>query len=242
MKRSWRLAPLALVLAAALLLAACGGNAGGGQGAGDAQGTNNGGSGGASQQESNGGMAGMDHGEMGMGETTGGMRGMEGGSMGAREMVMVDGEYSDEAFIDAMVPHHRGAIEMAEVALDNAEHPEIRQLAEEIVTAQGDEIEELRRIKRQEFGTSEVPTEMSDAEMEAMGMEPADELANAEPFDKAFIDAMIPHHRSAIDMARVALEESENEEIRALASDIVDAQTREIRQLRQWRQQWYPEG
>ena len=62
------------------------------------------------------------------------------------------------------------------------------------------------------------------------------------PFAKAFIDAMIPHHRSAIDMARVALEESENEEIRALASDIVDAQTREIRQLRQWRQQWYPEG
>jgi cytochrome c5 len=36
-------------------------------------------------------------------------------------MLMENGEYSDERFIDAMVPHHQGAIEMAQVALENAE-------------------------------------------------------------------------------------------------------------------------
>jgi Domain of unknown function (DUF305) len=40
-------------------------------------------------------------------------------------MLMENGEYSDERFIDAMVPHHQGAIEMAQVALEDAEHPEI---------------------------------------------------------------------------------------------------------------------
>jgi uncharacterized protein (DUF305 family) len=68
------------------------------------------------------------------------------------------------------------------------------------------------------------------------------QLANQKPFDEAFIDAMIPHHQSAIEMAQVAYRESDNPEIKALAEGIVDAQTREIAQMEGWRQQWYPEG
>ncbi len=141
-----------------------------------------------------------------------------------------------------MVPH-QGAVEMAEVALENAEHLQIRRLAEDIITSQEAEIEELKQIKEQEYGTSEVPMEMSQEEMRAMGMT-ADpqELANQEPFDRAFIDAMIPHHESAIEMAQVAYQKSDNPEIRALAEGIVEAQTREIAQMQGWRQQWYPEG
>jgi uncharacterized protein (DUF305 family) len=43
-------------------------------------------------------------------------------------------------------------------------------------------------------------------------------------------------------MANVAYEESENEEIRAIAQDIVKAQRREIEQMKGWRERWYPEG
>jgi uncharacterized protein (DUF305 family) len=87
----------------------------------------------------------------GAGSRSGGdMQGMDHGSMGsggmARQMVMEDGRYSDRAFIDAMVPHHRGAIDMAEVALGNAEHREVKELAEDIVSAQEAEIERLKAI------------------------------------------------------------------------------------------------
>jgi uncharacterized protein (DUF305 family) len=167
--------------------------------------------------------------------------GMGSGGM-ARQMVMEKGKYSDKAFIDAMVPHHQGAIEMAEVALKNAEHEEIKQLSRNIISTQEAEIEELKAIKEQEFGTSEVPMEMSAGEMQMMGMTDPDELANKDPFDKAFIDAMIPHHQSAIEMAQVAYRESDNPEIKALAEGIVDAQTREIAQMEGWRKQWYQEG
>ena len=68
------------------------------------------------------------------------------------------------------------------------------------------------------------------------------ELAYQDPFDKAFIDNMIPHHESAIQMAQVALEESENLKILEIAGAIVDAQEREIEQMRSWRDDWYPEG
>ena len=97
----------ALLLVVALVLASCGGTAAGGSGSGgdmqDAKKT----------EDKAGAMQGMDHEQMGHG--SGGM---------ASEMLMENGKYSDERFIDAMVPHHQGAIEMAEVALENAQHQE----------------------------------------------------------------------------------------------------------------------
>ena len=184
-------------------------------------------------EESAGDMQGMDHSNMNMGSE---------GMMNASEMLMENGEYSDERFIDAMVPHHQGAISMAQVALENAEHLELLQLAENVISTQQAEIEELRAIKEQEFGTSEVPLQMSPEEMEMMGMENPSELANQRPFDEAFINSMIPHHQSAIDMAQVALDESDNPAIRDLAGRIVEDQTREIEQMRGWLEEWYSGG
>jgi uncharacterized protein (DUF305 family) len=208
-------------LAVAFVLAACGGG------------------GGASQQGngSGGGMAGMDHGQMDHGSMGMGTKGM------TRQMVTENGKYSDKAFIDAMVPHHQGAIVMARVALENAEHEEIRDLSRNIVLTQQAEIGELKAIKKEEFGTSNVPMEMSSEQMRGMGMmmDPQS-LAEENPFDRAFIDAMIPHHRSAIEMAKVANQESENPRIRDLAQNIMSAQKAEIEQMRRWQEQWYQEG
>jgi uncharacterized protein (DUF305 family) len=67
-------------------------------------------------------------------------------------------------------------------------------------------------------------------------------LAEENPFDEAFIDAMIPHHQSAIEMAEVATEKSKNPRIKELAQNITSAQKREIEQMRGWRREWYPEG
>jgi uncharacterized protein (DUF305 family) len=223
---------LALLVAATFLLAACG-SVGGGQ-----QGSESAGDGEQGTAEKTGGaMAGMDHGQMGHGSM-----GMGSGGM-ARQLVKENGKYSDRRFIDAMVPHHQGAIEMAEVALKNAEHEEIIELSRNIISTQQAEIGELKAIKKEEYGTSEVPVEMSQEQMRGMGlmMDPQ-ELADRKPFDKAFIDAMIPHHHSAIEMAQVAYRESDDPDIKTLAESIVEAQTREITRMEGWRQQWYPEG
>jgi uncharacterized protein (DUF305 family) len=223
---------LTLLLTASFILTACGG-AGGGQ-----QGSGSGGDGEpGTAEKSGGGMAGMNHDQMGHGSM-----GMGSGGM-ARQMVIENGKYSDERFIDAMVPHHQGAIAMAEVALENAQHAEIKDLSRNIVSTQRAEIEELKSIKKEEFGTSNVPMEMSQEQMRGMGMmTDPQELARSEPFDRAFIDAMIPHHQSAIEMAKVAYEKSENPRIKKLAENIVSAQQAEIEQMKRWREQWYPES
>src|SRR5215207_2483253 len=208
--------PPVVLLALAILLASCGGSGGG-----DAQGADR------ANKDGSGGMPGMmrmDHGSGGM----------------ASGMLMKHGKYSDERFIDVMVPHHEGAIDMTRVARKHAEHPEIEQLADNIITTLRAEIKELESIKREEFGTSRVPEHMNMGQMESMGMmmDPGD-LADKNPFDRAFIDNMIPHHASAIEMAEVARDRSDNPKIRELATTIVEDQKHEISRMKQWREQWY---
>ena len=50
--------------------------------------------------------------------------------------------------------------------------------------------------------------------------------------DADFLLMMIPHHQSAIDMARIELEQGEDEETRAMAQEIIDAQEAEIEEMR----------
>lgn len=174
---------------------------------------------------------------------TGGMSGMDhGAGEMAPPMLVEAGEYSDQRFIDMMSAHHQMAIDMAKVAQDKGEHPEVKKMAADIISAQQKEIDEMKAIKQKKFGSSTVPTQMDPVEMENTGMMMPDQLAGQKPFDKAFIDSMTPHHAAAITMASVAYMRSEDPEIKRISRAIIDEQSREIGQMIQWRKQWYPGG
>jgi uncharacterized protein (DUF305 family) len=60
---------------------------------------------------------------------------------------MMASEYTGNAdvdFVRGMIPHHQGAIDMAEVELANGKDPEIRKLAEAVVAAQESEIKQMK--------------------------------------------------------------------------------------------------
>ncbi len=162
------------------------------------------------------------------------------GCGGDDEQSSNSGNATDAAFIADMTAHHEGAIDMARVAQKRAEHPEIRRLAGDIVAAQKGEISVMKSIGRDMHGMAEHGDGhmgMSDAEM-GMDMDP-DELEKAKPFDRAFIDAMVPHHQGAVAMAKQLLMKGEQPALRTMADDIIEAQTKEIEQMREWRKAWY---
>lgn len=65
-------------------------------------------------------------------------------------------------------------------------------------------------------------------------------LGNADAqYDERFIDMMIPHHQGAINMAKDAQQKAQHPEIKKLAQKIIDAQQKEISQLKAWRKEWY---
>lgn len=146
----------------------------------------------------------------------------------------------DLVFIDAMIVHHQSAIEMARIASDSADREEVRDLAGDIIREQDREIEQMMEWRDQWFaGAPE--SDLSDMmHMSGMHMSEGDmdSMRHAEDVDMEFMEQMIPHHESAVEMARNILETTEREELRDLAEAVIEAQTREIEQMREWMDEW----
>lgn len=155
----------------------------------------------------------------------------------------------DLRFIDAMIPHHQGAVEMANVAQVKSKRPEIKKLADNIIKSQNQEITQMKQWRQAwypKMGDKPMAynsqmghtMEMSSDQMKGMMMSQDLGTADAE-FDLRFINAMIPHHEGAVTMAKDVLNKSKRPEVKKLAQEIVKAQEIEIRQMQQWRKAWY---
>jgi uncharacterized protein (DUF305 family) len=61
------------------------------------------------------------------------------------------GDEFDKAFLSDMIMHHQGAVDMANLALTNANHQEIKDLAKSIITSQTSEIEQMKQWEQNWF-------------------------------------------------------------------------------------------
>jgi uncharacterized protein (DUF305 family) len=60
------------------------------------------------------------------------------------------------------------------------------------------------------------------------------------PFDRAFIDAMVPHHQAAIELSKEAKNSGLSEpELVKMADDIIANQQAEIDKMLEWREKWF---
>jgi len=153
------------------------------------------------------------------------------------------GEDYDRMFLANMIAHHQGAVDMANLALTNAKHQELKDMANAIISAQNKEITDMQSWQSQ-WG---YPASSGDMMMghSAMGM--MDDMASmteklkdltGDDFDKAFISSMIEHHQSAINMAYPGETNAQHQEVKTLTKAIVDAQSKEIAQMKQWQTDW----
>jgi uncharacterized protein (DUF305 family) len=140
----------------------------------------------------------------------------------------------DQAFIDAMVPHHREAIDMAKAAKARGlTQSDLNEIANDIIASQQREIDQMLEWREQWFGSRTIgpvlPEVLGVPENE-LGMEhgSADEVAGAVDVDMTFAEMMIAHHEGAIAMAEAAQERGQHKEVKELAAAIIEAQEREI--------------
>ena len=145
---------------------------------------------------------------------------------------------TDMAFVNAMIPHHEAAVDVADLALSRAEHRRLESLAEGIVQFQSAELATLRSVRDvlQDAGVEEGDLGLSESE-QGMDHDPA-QLRDAANFDCAFMEMMIPHHEGAIRMARAELSAGIHAELRRMSENIIDSQGFEIRQMKRFQRQW----
>lgn len=153
------------------------------------------------------------------------------------------GDEFDRYFIANMIAHHQGAVDMAKLAQSNAQHTELKTLANDIISAQTKEIDDMLAWQK-DWGYPSTSGEMM---MDHSGMTTKDEMGNmsaelaslsSDAFDKKFIELMIEHHESAVSMARPGEKNAGHKEVKALTKAIIAAQTTEITQLKQWQKDW----
>ncbi|MCK0111759.1 DUF305 domain-containing protein [Ornithinimicrobium sp. F0845] len=150
---------------------------------------------------------------------------------------------ADTEFAQMMIVHHEGAIEMADLAIENANTEEVRTLAEDISAAQGPEIEEMT-YWLQAWGENTTPEhggmDHGGMQMDGLSQEEAmtelGSLAGPE-FDGRFLELMIEHHLGAVGMAQAELENGENPQALELAEQIIEDQQAEISEMEQMLQE-----
>lgn len=141
------------------------------------------------------------------------------------------GNGTDRAFVADMIPHHRSAVGMAKIAQARGRSPFVKTLASSIVRTQTKEITQLR-IQDKELADAGVKRGSLGA-AHGMGMGgDIGSLKMASPFDPAFLRMMLPHHSGAVEMAKIELAKGEDPELKKLAQQIIDAQQREIGEMR----------
>ena len=145
----------------------------------------------------------------------------------------------DTAFAKGMLGHHRGAVEMAKIELKYGTDEAMRQLAQDVITAQQAEIDVLNKwLASHPDAAKPKPNTVAMQQAYAKSMENMHgemTLGVADPVpDMAFARGMLPHHIAAVDMAKVQLEYGTDEEMRLLAQDVIDNQQTEIDVMKNW--------
>lgn len=146
----------------------------------------------------------------------------------------------DLQFIDTMIVHHQGAVDMAKMALNSTKNPELIKFANDIIADQNLEISRMADWRKEWFAGK--PSALN---MELRGMKDSMKMnmsklktARDKEFDLMFIDMMIPHHKGAIEMSKDAQNAAEHAEIKTLAAQIIKAQTAEIKMMQDWKTEW----
>jgi len=151
----------------------------------------------------------------------------------------------DVAFAQLMIPHHRQAVEMADLALEYGSSTEVVQLATQIKAAQDPEVEHMTQWL-QDWGAPPAMPGSDDSGMPGMdhsgmdmggvgmaGMMSDEDMVNlaearGADFDAMWLQMMIAHHRGAVAMAEDVLATTDDPQVTALANAVVKGQQAEI--------------
>ncbi|MET9340624.1 DUF305 domain-containing protein [Nonomuraea sp. NPDC003804] len=142
---------------------------------------------------------------------------------------------ADVRFAEGMIPHHRQALEMADLAGSRTTTAGVLGMARQIALTQQPEIDVMRDWLRA-LGRA-VPDHGSHAPG-AYGMASLEEMnrlraARGPAFDRLFLELMIRHHEGAMRMAGEELSGGQDQRMRLMAKDVYSGQGIEVARMKE---------
>jgi uncharacterized protein (DUF305 family) len=150
--------------------------------------------------------------------------------------IVSDSAAVESNFMRQMIPHHQGAVAMADYEIRSGKDFATIQLAKSIRAEQENEIQLMQIWLKQPPGVKHpcaLPEgyriSMKKSMDQMMSDMPAD--ARLSDIDQAFSRVMMPHHQAAVDMARAVLRYSTDQQTNLFAQHIISSQEVEIEQM-----------
>ena len=150
----------------------------------------------------------------------------------------------DLDYATMMIPHHQSAVEMAEMYLPKGKDEKIKSMAQNIITSQKKEIEDLKVLiaNHNTAGNKESYPDKGHGDgehneiMEAMNtmMDKMKGMQMSGDADRDFVTMMIPHHESAVMMSQNEISHGKHFEMKKMAQKIIEDQNMEIKQFQEW--------
>lgn len=152
------------------------------------------------------------------------------------ELAQKTGQDFEIAYINSIIPHHQGAIMMAQMVQNDAPHQEVRASAAKIIADQQKEIDELTKWLRDWYGQDVHPDPRMQMSPDMMNM-----LKQADPTmrEKLFLAMMREHHQSALDMGPMVLQKATHQELKDQAQNMITSQKQEQDMFGGWLQGLY---
>jgi len=140
---------------------------------------------------------------------------------------------NDADFSNIMIEHHIGAVQMSELLLNKGKDAELKTFSQKVIDAQKMEIEMLKKFQNK-VEVSADAKEFQQALNQSMGAMMNKEIKIYSDIDKDYAAQMIPHHQSAVEMAKAYLKYGKQPELLQLCENIIREQNIEIAQLQNW--------
>ncbi|MFT3981135.1 MAG: DUF305 domain-containing protein [Ferruginibacter sp.] len=144
---------------------------------------------------------------------------------------------TDIDYANMMLQHHQGAVNMAQLQLAQGSNEVLKEFSRKVIADQQKEIAVLGEyISKAKADLSPDAASFKNAMDSSMNT-----MMNAMPeqynnIDKDFVAQMIPHHQSAVDMAKAYLRFGNAPVLKQLSESIITAQEKEISWLKEWLQ------
>lgn len=140
---------------------------------------------------------------------------------------------NDADFSRMMKEHHEGAVDMSELLLEKGKDEELKSFARKVIETQNKEIHLMKKYEDRKDASAD-SKEFVQALNQSMSSMMDKNIPVHNDIDKDYAQQMIPHHKSAVDMAKVYLKFGKEKELLQLSEDIVKTQNAEITQLKDW--------
>lgn len=148
----------------------------------------------------------------------------------AGDLSRLSGAAFDRAYLSMMVAHHQGAIDMSKAVQSRLKDAQVKTWASAIIRDQAREISAMNSWLKTLGGTDTKLQGLMASTMKDM----VAPLKTAKNADQAFVQGMLPHHASAVEMASLALQKSRDARVLKLSRDIIKAQADEMYVFKQW--------